>query len=502
MKAQPIWHPQHLEAVFVRHRFRLRQACAESLIRCAASGPYQVRLDNVRLGSGSGGSATHLPMWAEFAVEGSLSAGDHELLVQAAPAGEGAPPWVLCEGALTTSSGGDGEIGEVVQLATSANWWAAPSPTPGGLEAGADSEAFSALLDPTRDTAGDGEWVQAVAIPPGEASPIEGHPVAASEEEVRPVDMPSSGEIDLTAGRLDFVAAPGPMRTCKCVHREGILRGGRVPARVQTEGSDRAVYLILDFGRLVTGLPHLRLRHGAGGTIDMGFSCTWGQIHARARYICGSGRGEWVGLRSRTCRYLVLRLQGFEEACEIGCVSMLRPHIDAEAEATFSASGGVDAEIPLDLSGLHLLPESPDSVRLRMQVEEVIAEREYGDVPLRFGGELAGRRDLALTPASAVVHLEGPVPLLDALRGEALVLELSGPVASLPEVGAAPTEVPWVEGGEDLGVRLRIDHPRSDRLKVLKLAPNRFGVAIIPPKPKPEPSEDGTPAKPDEEPSP
>ncbi len=166
------------------------------------------------------------------------------------------------------------------------------------------------------------------------------------------------------------------------------------------------------------------------------------------------------------------------------------------------ASAGVDAEIALDLRGLHLLPESPDSVRLRMQVEEVIAEREYGDVPLRFGGDLAGRSDLALTPASAVVHLEGPVPLLDALRGEALVLELSGPVASLPAVGAKPVEVPWVEGGEDLGVRLRIDHPRSDRLKVLQLAPNRFGVAIIPPEPEPEPPEAATPANPDEESSP
>jgi hypothetical protein len=166
------------------------------------------------------------------------------------------------------------------------------------------------------------------------------------------------------------------------------------------------------------------------------------------------------------------------------------------------ASAGVDAEIALDLTGLHLLPESADSVRLRMQVEEVIAEREYGDVALRFAGELEGRTDLALTPASAVVHLEGPVPLLDALRGDALLLELSGPAESLPEAGAEPAEVPWVEGGEDLGVRLRIDHPRSDRLKILKLAPNRFGVAVIPPEPEPEPPEEGTPAEPDGEPSP
>lgn len=160
------------------------------------------------------------------------------------------------------------------------------------------------------------------------------------------------------------------------------------------------------------------------------------------------------------------------------------------------ASGGVDAEIALDLSGLHLLPESPAKIRLRMEVEEVIAGREYGDVRLRFGGELAGRKDLALTSASAVVHLEGPVPLLDVLRSDALLLELSGPAADLPEPGGEPIEVPWIEGGEGLGVRLKIDHPRSDRLEILKLDPKVFGLAVNTP-PEPEGSKEPTPARED-----
>jgi len=343
MKAQPIWHPRHQEAVILRHRFRLKHACASSWFRGAASGPYQVRLDNERLGSGAGGSATRLPMWAEFAVEGGLSAGDHELLVLAAPAGDGEQPWVLCEGTFAPIGGGSEEIGEVVELATDSTWWTAPLPTPAGLVGAPDAEAFSALRDPTRETAGEGEWVQAVAVPPDGVCPGPAHPVPVCEEEVLPVDIASFGEIDLIEESLDFVAAPGPMRTCKCVHREGILRGGRIPIRVQTEGSDRAVYLILDFGRLVTGFPHLRLRHGSGGTIDMGFCSAWGQIDARARYICGTGLGEWVGLRSRTCRYLVLRLHGFGESCEIACVSMRHRYVAAKEEATLSTSAGLEA---------------------------------------------------------------------------------------------------------------------------------------------------------------
>ncbi len=160
------------------------------------------------------------------------------------------------------------------------------------------------------------------------------------------------------------------------------------------------------------------------------------------------------------------------------------------------ASTGVDADIPLDLTGLHLLPESATKVRLRMQVEEVIAGREYGDVKLRFGGDLVDRADLKLSTASAVVHLEGPVPLLDALRSDSLVLELSGPPASLPEPGAPAIEVPWVEDGEGLGVRLRIDHPRSDRLRVLKLAPKKFGLSVLLP-PKPAQPEEGNPGQPE-----
>ena len=152
------------------------------------------------------------------------------------------------------------------------------------------------------------------------------------------------------------------------------------------------------------------------------------------------------------------------------------------------AAAGVDADIGLDVSGLHLLAESPTSVRLRMQVEEVIAEREFGDVRLRLGGELADRTDLVLTPESGLVRLEGPVPLLDALHSKTLRLEIGGPAAALPEPGADAVQVPRTEDSEaeGLAVRLNVEHPRSDRLRVVSVTPDTFAVAVrVPEEPTP-----------------
>lgn len=186
---------------------------------------------------------------------------------------------------------------------------------------------------------------------------------------------------------------------------------------------------------------------------------------------------------------------------EIGLSGARSDLVDLEVIRTIpvnlaKASAGLDSDVPLDLAGLHLLPDSPTSVRLRMQVEEVIAEREYGDVRLQLAGELAGRSDLELTPAGAVVRLEGPVPLLDELHSDALRLSLTGPAAALPEPGADPVEVEHLTeaDAEILGVQVGIDHPRADRVRVLSVAPDRFGVAVIP-APEPEAPEGGeTPA--------
>lgn len=137
---------------------------------------------------------------------------------------------------------------------------------------------------------------------------------------------------------------------------------------------------------------------------------------------------------------------------------------------------GFDGELTLDTTGLRLLPESAQSVSVRLVVEEVIADREFGAVTAGLSTALAARPGLVLTPKAAVVRLRGPVPVLDRLRSESLSLEVGGPIEALPADGeAAP--VAWSAGARPegtLGVALRIDHPRAERLEVLEVGPTEF----------------------------
>ena len=133
---------------------------------------------------------------------------------------------------------------------------------------------------------------------------------------------------------------------------------------------------------------------------------------------------------------------------------------------------GFDGEVPLDTTGLHLLPDSATTVGVRIVIEEVVAERQFGAVPvgLTAGPAAAG---FVTEPTAALLSLRGPVPVLDLLRAENLRIEVGGPEAALPPVGEA-MEVPWKpgprpEGG--VGIVVRIDHPRADRLEVIGLEP-------------------------------
>ena len=137
---------------------------------------------------------------------------------------------------------------------------------------------------------------------------------------------------------------------------------------------------------------------------------------------------------------------------------------------------GYDGELALDTTGLHLLPESAANVRVKVVVEEVIAEREYGAVPVALSRGLAARLGLSLEPAAVLVTLRGPVPVLDSLRSENLGLEVGGPSAVLPGVGQG-VSVGWAPGArseDELGVTVRIDHPRTERLEVVEVEPAKI----------------------------
>jgi YbbR domain-containing protein len=147
---------------------------------------------------------------------------------------------------------------------------------------------------------------------------------------------------------------------------------------------------------------------------------------------------------------------------------------------------GFDGELPLDTTGLHLLPESATTVGVQLVVEEVTAEREFGAVPVGLTTSAQRQGGLVVEPSAALLTLRGPVPVLDVLRSENLRVEVGGAAEALPAVGEA-AEVRWMAGPRPegaLGVVVRVDHPRSDRIEVLAVRPSMIALRNEGPPPK------------------
>ncbi len=320
MIPEPIWYPGPVVPyVWIEQRLSLSGEVEAGWLQCAASGPYQLRVNGQLAGRGLGRSLTQEAMWEHFALKG-LRIGENALAVLAA--GDGAPAWFAAQGEITYVQGGR------IELATGTPWQVARAVE---WEAGEvlESEICWAPGAGARERR-DAGVVLGVPIP-GTWSPW-----PAAEQEAWARQVVEFGETE-AGGEWRFVPEIGPLRQGKCVHREGLLRPGRTWTRAQTRDPEWAILLVLDFGRLVTGFPRLRLRGGAGGRVELGFARAWGQVEGSARYVCGPGAQEWTGLRLRTCRYLVVRLSLFQEEVEIDWIGMLEWRVAVEAEGAVSA---------------------------------------------------------------------------------------------------------------------------------------------------------------------
>ena len=146
------------------------------------------------------------------------------------------------------------------------------------------------------------------------------------------------GEV-ASGGALEWIASPEAMQTAKCVRRESFLTGGKIHSLVQATDEARAAYLVLDFGRLLCGYPHLRLRGQAGAVIDLGFARASGAVESRLRYVCCDGLQEWTAPQLATCRYLVVRIGSCPEDMEIDSVSLLERRVVVEPRGCFTTVG-------------------------------------------------------------------------------------------------------------------------------------------------------------------
>ena len=322
MRSQAIWHPAAL-AVYIRLEFHLNSAAANGLLRCAASGPYEVYLNGERVGRGLGPAVAEVAVWEQFALDAALREGENVLLVFAI--GCGAADWFRAEGKIERSDGAEQE------LCTGEPWQVRPA------DAWQGAAGYAAVLEPA-------EWVKGRFVGWREAAVVEGaeprewSPLTAQESMVWAREVVAFGEV-ASEGAIAWVASPEAMQTAKCVRREAFLTGGKTYSLVQATDEARAAYLVLDFGRLLRGFPHLRLRGRAGAVIDLGFARAAGEVESRLRYVCRDGLQEWTAPQLAMCRYLVVRIGSCPEEMEIDSVALVERRVDVAVRGRFTTVG-------------------------------------------------------------------------------------------------------------------------------------------------------------------
>ena len=321
MRSQAIWYPAAL-AVYIRFEFHLSSAAAQGLLRCAASGPYEVYLNGERVGKGLGPAVAEVAMWEQFALDAALREGENVLLVFAI--GCGAADWFRAEGKIERSDGAE------QVLYTGAPWQVRPADAWGPA-------SYVAALAPAEWAKGRFAGWREAAVVDG-AEPRDWSPLPAVESMAWAREVAAFGEV-ASEGALEWVAFPETMQTAKCVRREAFLTGGKTYSLVQATDAARAAYIVLDFGRLLCGFPHLRLRGQFGAVIDLGFARAAGAVESRLRYVCGDGLQEWTAPQLATCRYLVVRIGSCPEDMEIDSVALVERRVVVEPRGRFTTVG-------------------------------------------------------------------------------------------------------------------------------------------------------------------
>ena len=323
MRSQAIWHPAS-QAVYIRQELQLTGTIHAGRLRCASSGPYAVYLNGHLVGRGLGGEMSAISVWEEFALA-ELRQGENMLLVFAV--GTGGQDWFRAEG----------EIGTQRELNTGSPWQVQAADTWQPMNE--NGHAYVAALEPTgwiRGRFREEQWQDATVVQSPE--PQVWSPQVAVEEELWAQQVATFGEVD-SGGAIALLQQPAPMQSSKFVRREALLDTGKTQALVQTRDLGRAAYLVLDFGRLVSGSVKVRLWGQEGVVVDLGLSREWGVVEMNLRYICGEGLQEWVFPGLVGCRYIAVRVSQCPEEMDFDCVSLIERRVEVETRGRFKTHG-------------------------------------------------------------------------------------------------------------------------------------------------------------------
>jgi hypothetical protein len=337
MRSEPIWHPSSSRTsprIYVKQRLSLSAAVEMGELRCACGGPFELYVNGELAGRGLGPALAADAVWERFEIGSLLQPGENVLLIVAG--GEGGKGWFRAEGEIEYADG------KRLELGTGKPWQVLRADAWQLFEEKPLRGVYFAAQEPGRWTTGwfrETEWEDAAVVEGRE--PLAWDPRPAVEVEVWARELSAFGEVN-SGGVLYCEEEPGGMTACKCVRREALLNPGKQQALVQTRDAERGVYLVLDFGRVYTGFPRLRLRGKKGGVIDLGFAQRWGEVESGLRYVADDGRQEWTGHRLESCRYVIARFSHWPEESEIDCISLVERRVEVATRGEITVSEGLE----------------------------------------------------------------------------------------------------------------------------------------------------------------
>ena len=337
MRSEPIWHPSSSRTsprIYVKQRLSLSGIVKTGELRSACGGPFEIYVNGELAGRGLGPTLTADAVWERFEIGSLLQPGENVLLIVAG--GEGGEEWFRAEGEIEYADG------KRLELGTGKPWQVLRADAWQSYEEKPLRGVYFAAQEPERWSTGwfrETEWEDAAVVEG--RKPLAWNPRPAAEVEVWARELSAFGEVD-SGGVLRCEEEPGAMTACKCVRRETLLNPGKQQALVQTRDAERGVYLVLDFGRVCTGFPRLRLRGQKGGVIDLGFAQRWGEVESGLRYVAEEGRQEWTGHRLESCRYAIVRFSHWPEESEIDCISLVERRIEVTTRGEIKVSEGLE----------------------------------------------------------------------------------------------------------------------------------------------------------------
>lgn len=222
-------------------------------------------------------------------------------------------------------------------------------------------EVYDARMAPQRWTQvrfRDDGWAKATVLGRPPMPPwtrLEPNPLPfMAEEEIAPVRVLEVGEAVPQSDQPDNVAQEmerethRSLETYTVLRPEGVLERGDSALRIVPGAAGSGVYLVLDFGREVTGYPRIRLdAEEPGGVVDLGYAeaLDGGRVNPHRhgvryadRYVFRKGRQEWETFDKRAFRYLQLSFRDLAAPVEVDFVGLNFSTYPVEYRGSFECS--------------------------------------------------------------------------------------------------------------------------------------------------------------------